>query len=161
MAVAANVYGDTRSCCLRYGNVVGSRGSVLDIWRRQAEAGQPLTITDPDMTRFWLPIDDAVGLALLAIERTGGGEVFIPKDVARSRVGRFARSHFQSSEIVVTGKRSYEKMHECLIAPEEVDRCVDAGDCYVLQPLHVRWEPGPWGAEFPLVGKDFQYRSDI
>lgn len=160
-AVAANIYGPTRSCAVRYGNIIGSRGSVLELWQRQAESGKPLVITDDQMTRFWMPIEDAVKLVLLALERTGGGEIFIPYCVKRGKVIQLAARHFPGSEIIVTGeKRSYEKIHEELVTPEEVDRCHDCGDVYVLAPMHVRWEPGPWGVDYPLVAPDFQYRSD-
>jgi len=160
LAIGANVYGPTRSCAVRYGNVVGSRGSVLELWAGQAAQGNPLTITDDKMTRFWMPIRQAVDLVLLALERMGGGEIFIPKHVTKSRVIQFASMHFPGSEIQVTGeKRSYEKTHEWLVAPEEADRCHDCGDVYVLTPLHVRWSPGPYGLDFPLVERGFCHGS--
>lgn len=161
LAISGNVYGDTHICAVRYGNIVGSRGCVLDTWRRQYEAGEPLTITDDRMTRFWLRIEQAVDLVLLALERTGGGEIFIPKGVDRGRVVSLARRYFPDAEFVETGKRSYEKINEVLVAVEEADRLVECDDCYVLEPMHVRWEPGPFGATSGSpVGKDFQYRSN-
>ncbi len=161
LAVAGNVYGNARIAALRYGNVIGSRGSVLETWRRQYEAGEPLTITDERMTRFWIPIEDAVDFALLTLDRMRGGEIFIPKDLDRSKVVDLARLHFPDATFEMTGKRSYEKLHEALVAPEEVDRCVDCGDVLVLLPEHVRWEPGPYGLEEGVpVPEDFEYRSD-
>jgi len=161
LAISGNVYGDTHICAARYGNIVNSRGSVLETWRRQYDAGEPLAITDDRMTRFWLCIEQAVDLVLLALARMGGGEIFIPKDVDRGRVIDFARRYFPDAEFVQTGKRSYEKIAEVLVAAEETDRLVDCGDCYVLQPMHVRWEPGPYGMTCGSpVGEDFQYRSD-
>jgi UDP-N-acetylglucosamine 4,6-dehydratase len=133
---------------------------VLEIWERQQREGKPLTITDPEMTRFWMPVDAAVDLVLLALERGRGGEIFIPKHVERGKVLTLMRTTFPQADFEVVGKRSYEKRHEELVSPEEIDRLRDAGGCYVLHPLHVRWEPGPYGAVFPLVGEDFQYRSD-
>lgn len=160
LAIAGNVYGDARICAVRYGNVVGSRGSVLETWRRQHEAGEPLSITDFRMTRFWLSIGEAVDLVLYALRNTGGGEVFIPKITECGLVTDFALRYFPGATFVETGKRSYEKVHEVLVAREEVDRLVDAGYCYVLLPLHVRWQPGPFGAPLPRVNEDFEYRSD-
>ena len=169
LAISSNVYGSTRISATRYGNVVGSRGSVLELWQRQYDAGAPLTITTEQMTRFWMTIDDAVDLALLALERGRGGEVFIPHDVRRGRVLDFAKMHFpDAAGWRYVGKRAYEKTHEMLIAPEEADRVRDCGDVLVLlpHPELVRWEPLPYGmAEgegLPVakVVKDFQYRSD-
>lgn len=160
LAIGSNVYGETRSCAVRYGNVIGSRGSVLELWKGQAERGEPLTIVDDEMTRFWMPISQAVDLVLLALDRMGGGEIFIPKHVRRSKVIEFASMKFPGVPIVVTGeKRSYEKTHEWLVAPEEADRCHDCGDVYVLTPLHVRWSPGPYGLEYPLVDRGFCHGS--
>ena len=161
LAIAGNVYGDTHICAVRYGNIMNSRGSVLEAWQRQHDADEPLTVTDDHMTRFWLRIEQAVDLVLLALDRMGGGEIFIPKDVDRGRVIDFALRYFPDAEFVETGKRSYEKIAEVLVAAEETDRLVDCGDCYVLQPMHVRWEPGPYGVTCGSpVGEDFQYRSD-
>ena len=161
LAVAASVYGPTKVCAVRYGNIVGSRGSVLDTWQRQNEAGEPLAITDFRMTRFWLPIEQAVDLVLYALEHTGGREVFIPKIDDRGHVSEFAQRHFPGVPMRETGKRAYEKLTEVLVAAEEVDRLVDVGYCYVLLPVHVRWDPGPHGATSGSpVGPDFEYRSN-
>ena len=164
--VGGNAWGQCRFSLVRYGNVLGSRGSVLETWAEQHAAGKPLTITDSAMTRFWLGIEDAVGLALLALDRMRGGEVFIPKRLGEggcvmgSKIVDLARSRFPQAEFEVTGKRSYEKRQECLVADEERDRLRDVGDCYVLLPMHVRWEPPPYGFAGGMVGAEFQYRSD-
>ena len=160
IAVLYNVYGPTRSCAVRYGNIVGSRGSVLETWHNQVASGCAISIVDPQMTRFWLPVERAVDLVLLALRRTGGGEVFIPKDVPRSTVMDLARQHFPDAPYRVTGKRAYEKTHETLVSGEEVDRLRDVGDCFVLLPHTTRWEPGPYGVTCGSpVGESFQYRS--
>ena len=166
LAISANVYGPTRISATRYGNVVGSRGSVLELWQRQYDAGELLTITQEQMTRFWMTIDDAVDLALLALARGRGGEVFIPRGIRRGRVLDFAQEHFPNAAgWRYVGKRAYEKTHEMLIAPEEADRVRDCGDVFVLlpHPSLVRWEPVPYGmlpGEGAPAGADFQYRSD-
>jgi UDP-N-acetylglucosamine 4,6-dehydratase len=159
LAIAGNVYGPTRSCAVRYGNIVGSRGSVIETWRNQNEAGQSITITDKEMTRFWMSIDAAVRLVLLALHRMGGGEIFIPDGVTSDSVYDLARRLYPDAYITETGKRSYEKVHEMLVSPEERDRLRDCGDVYVLLPEHVRWEPGPYGTDGMPVPPDFQYRS--
>lgn len=159
-AVAANAWGHSSFCCTRYGNVLDSRGSVLELWQARVDQGLPLLITDPDMTRFWMSIQDAVDLVLLALDRMRGGEIFIPKGVGRSSVGELARKHFPNSEWEIIGKRSYEKDHEILVSADEVDRLRDCGDVYVLLPEHVRWEPRPYGEDMPGVKAGFEYRSD-
>jgi UDP-N-acetylglucosamine 4,6-dehydratase len=158
--IGGNAWGPAKFASCRYGNIVNSRGSVLEIWREKIACGLPLPVTDPEMTRFWLTIEQAVDLVLLALERMNGGEIFIPKNVKRSSVLDLARAWYPIAEIEIVGKRSYEKMHEVLVADEEVDRLRDCGDCYVLLPLHVRWEPRPYGEDAPGVGVGFRYRSD-
>lgn len=164
--IGGNAWGQCRFSLVRYGNVLGSRGSVLETWAEQYAAGKPLAITDPTMTRFWLGIEDAVDLALLALGRMRGGEVFIPKRlgeggcITSSKIVDLARSRWPGAEFEVTGKRSYEKWHEVLVADEERDRLRDLGDVYVLLPMHVRWEPLPYGFAGKPVGAEFRYRSD-
>lgn len=161
IAVLYNVYGPARSCAVRYGNIVGSRGSVLETWHSQVTSGCAISIVDPQMTRFWLPVERAVDLVLLALQRTGGGEVFIPKDIPRSSVLELARQHFPDAPYRVTGKRAYEKVHETLVSGEEVDRLRDCGDCLVLLPHTTRWEPGPYGVTTGSpVDENFCYRSN-
>lgn len=162
--IGGSAWGSCRFALTRYGNVLGSRGSVLETWRKQYESDQPLTITDVNMTRFWMTIEEAVDLILLALDRMHGGEIFVPKGVKRGTVHALAKKHFPQVGLVrgsfeITGKRSYEKMHEKLIADEEVDRVRDCGDVYVVQPLHVRWAPGPYGSDCPSVPQGFSYRS--
>lgn len=144
--VRSNVYaaGSTRFVATRYGNVLGSRGSVVEAWRKQG-AGN-LRVTDHRMTRFWMTIQDAVDLVLTALKWGGpGGEVFIPKCkaapilmLAHAVVG----PHFHYDE---TGIRRGEKLHETLIAPDEARYVEDRGDLFVLKPdvtwdSRIRWE---------------------
>jgi len=89
-----------------------------------------------------------------------GGEIFVPKDIKRGTVAGLALEHFPMRYHHVIGKRSYEKQHERLIAREESDRARDCGDVYVIQPLHVRWKPKPYGVYAPGVPEGFEYRSD-
>jgi UDP-N-acetylglucosamine 4,6-dehydratase len=100
----------------RYGNVLGSNGSVLDVWQRQLDSGELPTLTDPDMTRFWLSEDDAVDLVEEAMS-TQPGVIVIPAASALS-MGKFAE-YFGITEFDIVGKRPGEKQHECLITKEE------------------------------------------
>ena len=158
--VGGSAWGDCRFCCTRYGNIINSRGGVMEIWQNQVNAGQKITITDPTMTRFWMTLEQSVNLVLLALDRMRGGEIFVPKDIKRGSIDELVTSYFPDHPSYVIGKRSYEKQHERLIAREEADRVRDCGDVYVIQPLHVRWAPEPYGADMPSVPDGFEYRSD-
>ena len=131
LIIAANVYRGThgtRFSCVRYGNVVGSTGSVFEVWREQARQGVPLTITDPHMTRFWWSVEEAVAFTARAFTEMQGGETFIPK-LRACRVGDLADAI--SPHQTITGIRANEKLHEILIAPEEPTR--DAGWAWVIE----------------------------
>lgn len=142
-AVYANRFGHprTRIACLRYGNVVGSRGSVLDTWRRQAAAGEPLTVTDPEATRFWLTIDQAVDYALEALERLRGGEVFVPAGLPTATVSQLASAVAGDGYPVRrVGMRAGEKRHEVLISADEADRALMLWPHFwVLEPPSAEW----------------------
>jgi len=152
--IGASAWGSCRYSVTRYGNIIASRGSVLD-----QESPQTIGLTDDRMSRFWMTIDQAVDLVLLAIQRMHGGEVFIPKGIKRQMVRDTFEEQWPDTYITVTGKRSYEKITEKLVAEEERDRCHDCGDVYVLTPFSWQWDPPPYGLEFPLVPGDFTYTS--
>lgn len=129
--VAGNIYRGThgtRFSCVRYGNVIGSTDSVIPKWRGQAARGEALTVTDPEMTRFWWTIEEAVAFTARAVVEMQGGEIFVPKLLA-CRMGDLASALSPSQ--VVTGTRANEKRHEILIAPDEPVR--DAGWAWVIQ----------------------------
>ena len=115
---------------VRYGNVLGSAGSVLQVWRRQAIDGGPLTITDPEMTRFWLSKADAVQLVMNAL-RTPTGTVLIPLAPGCS-MAQLANMLYPEMDKVVTGKRPGEKDHELLLTADEIGRCEEMGDQLLL-----------------------------
>ena len=158
--IQANVYagaGDTRLSCVRYGNVVGSRGSVIPLFRDQAVSGE-LTVTDERMTRFWITLDQAVEFVVDCIGRMQGGELFIPK-IPSMRVVDLAEAVAPGLPIRYTGIRPGEKLHESLITPEEARHTLDAGWCYVVEPEHAFWgERGIEGAA--PVAEGFVYTSD-
>ena len=121
--------GQTILSCVRYGNVFGSRGSVVPLFYQQAQKGEPLTVTDPNMTRFILTVDEAVKLILLALDSPMRGDVFIKRSPA-ARLGDIAQAF--SSNIKVIGKMRGEKLHEALISSEEFTRMTEAENGYVI-----------------------------
>ena len=130
----------TRIACVRYGNVLSSRGSVVPLFQRQIEIGRPLTVTDPAMTRFLLTLEDAVDLVIFATEATRGGETFVHEAPAAT-VGTIAEAVAMQTgvkaEIEVIGARPGEKQHEVLVTEEEAVRAMRVGGRYiaVLPPL--------------------------
>jgi UDP-N-acetylglucosamine 4,6-dehydratase len=113
---------------VRYGNVLGSRGSVIPLWRAQAARGEPLTITDHRMTRFWMTADDAVDLVLYALTLPAG-TIAVPK-MAAMNILDMALAIAPMAESVETGLRSLEKLHEDLVHPDEL--AVETSTHYLL-----------------------------
>ena len=123
----------TKICCTRYGNVMCSRGSVIPLWIEQIKAGEPITITEPTMTRFIMSLDEAVDLVLFAFEHGMSGDILVQKapactieTLAKAVTGLFAPEH----EIRVIGIRHGEKMYETLLTNEECAHAEDLGDFY-------------------------------
>jgi len=120
-------------CVTRYGNVMASRGSVIPLFRDQIKAGSPLTITDPDMTRFMMSLDDAVDLVLFAFKNGGGGDTFVQKAPAATikLLAESVKTVFKAdNEIRVIGTRHGEKKHETLLNREELVHAEDLKDYY-------------------------------
>jgi UDP-N-acetylglucosamine 4,6-dehydratase/5-epimerase len=120
-------------CCTRYGNVMASRGSVVPHFIRQIQAGQPLTVTDPHMTRFMMSIDGAVDLVLWAFEHGNPGDTFIQKAPAATldTLARALKQVFKADNpIQVIGTRHGEKLYETLLTREEIAVAEDMGDYY-------------------------------
>ena len=136
LAKARNSNGGTIFCGVRYGNVMYSRGSVLPLFMRQMQSNQKLTVTNPDMTRFLLPLPLAVDLVLHALERGGNGDILIRKSPA-STMGTLAQAMLEifsyGKEIKVIGAREGEKMHETLVTREELVRAVDYEDYFRIK----------------------------
>lgn len=124
---------ETTISVTRYGNVMASRGSVIPLFVGQIKGGKPITITDPEMTRFMMTLDDAVELVLFAFKKGRGGDTFVQKAPAAT-IGQLARvlnGLFNAkSEIRIIGTRHGEKKHECLLNREEMVRAEDLGDYY-------------------------------
>ncbi len=127
----------TRLCCVRYGNVLRSRGSVVPFFRRQLALGQTMTVTDERMTRFLLTLNEAIDLVLYAAEHTEGGEIFVRKAPA-ARVTDIARALAEEArkpfEYRMIGILPGEKLHEILVSEEELVRVRDCGQYYTVGP---------------------------
>lgn len=123
----------TKICCTRYGNVLCSRGSVVPLFIEQIKAGKPLTVTDPNMTRFIMTLDEAVDLVLFAFEHGESGDILVQKAPA-STIGvltQAVKELFEApNEVRVIGIRHGEKMYETLLTNEECVNAVDLGDFY-------------------------------
>lgn len=123
----------TKICCTRYGNVMCSRGSVIPLWIEQIKRGEPITITEPDMTRFIMSLDEAVDLVLFAFEHGESGDILVQKAPACT-IGVLAEAVKQlfcpETEIRVIGIRHGEKMYETLLTNEECAHATDMGDFY-------------------------------
>jgi UDP-N-acetylglucosamine 4,6-dehydratase (inverting) len=161
IVVQGNAYAshsNTVLSCVRYGNVVGSRGSVVPLFRRQATEGR-LTITDARMTRFWITLDQSVDLVLFALEHAVGGEVFIPK-IPSMKVTDLAEAMAPGLPIDIIGIRPGEKVHEVLITADESRHTIDAGEVYVVLPEHPWWDVRPGWLDGKPMPDGFAYTSD-
>ena len=129
----------TTICCTRYGNVMASRGSVIPLWVEQMLAGKPITITDPNMTRFMMTLDDAVDLVIYAFEHGHNGDLFVQKapaatlaTLAQALKETYARidPKYGDTEVKVIGTRHGEKLYETLVTREEMAKAIDMGKYY-------------------------------
>lgn len=156
--IASNSYGagNTKFSVARYGNVIGSRGSVIPYFQKMKVSGE-LPITDNRMTRFWLTLEQGVKLVIFALENLHGGEIFIPK-IPSMRILDLAKSVAPECKIREVGIRPGEKIDEVLISKEESRRTVDIGKYFVVQPEFTFWKFEGWqnGKTLP---QDFEYSS--
>ncbi|MCB9805871.1 UDP-N-acetylglucosamine 4,6-dehydratase (inverting) [Candidatus Nomurabacteria bacterium] len=162
--VASNVYsGDahTKLSAVRYGNVIGSRGSIVETILNSND-NSPLGITHPDMTRFWITLDQCFELVTYALTNMQGGEIFIPK-VPSMKVSDLFGALAPDRRVKVVGIRPGEKIHESLITTEESSRGLDLGDYFVICPVTVgtdlfkdKYKKGVC----KVLKKDFAYTSD-
>jgi UDP-N-acetylglucosamine 4,6-dehydratase len=154
--VAANAFTacNTVYSVVRYGNVMGSRGSVIPFFISKRDEGGPIPITDSNMTRFWITLDQAVDMVLRAFEMTGGGEVFVPK-IPSMKITNLAEAIAPGIKTVEVGIRPGEKLHECLVAREDAHHTVDFGTYYVIKPEICRY----LGHSGDPVEDDFEYNS--
>jgi UDP-glucose 4-epimerase len=145
VAVAKSRYsGDTKICCTRYGNVMCSRGSVIPLWIDQIRKGNPITLTEPKMTRFIMSLEEAVDLVLFAFEHGQNGDILVQKapactiltqaeavrDLFKHQAPQKACGELVEPEIKIIGIRHGEKMYETLLTNEECAKAEDMGNFY-------------------------------
>ncbi len=162
--ISANAYvgeRDTSFSVVRYGNVIGSRGSIIPLFKNLIGNGkQKIPLTDERMTRFWITLDQAVQLVMTAMKEGAGGEVFIPK-IPSMRIVDLIKALFPDHEYEIIGIRPGEKIHEILISEDEGRTTVDMGKEYVILPQFKFRENKLYKySRYPNVADGFAYRSD-
>ncbi len=162
--VAANSlagHDGTRFAVVRYGNVIGSRGSVVPFFRRLlAQGAESLPITHPDMTRFWITLDQGVGLVNSSLEAMQGGEIFVPK-IPSMKITELARAIAPNVPLNVVGIRPGEKLHEVLVTEDEGRSAVETEDRIIINPAFSFWAGNKNKIEGATnVPDGFRYASD-
>jgi UDP-N-acetylglucosamine 4,6-dehydratase len=140
LIIQSNAYAgaeEIRFSCVRYGNVVGSRGSVIPLFKKQRKLGR-VTVTDPRMTRFWIMLEQGVRFVIRCLEQMHGGEVFVPK-IPSMNIMDLAKAVAPDCRVEEIGIRSGEKVHEVLVAEDEARHSLEMEDMYVIQPIHSWW----------------------
>lgn len=160
LLVQANSYsgaGPTRFSCVRYGNVVGSRGSVIPLFQIQRRTGR-VTVTDERMTRFWITLDQGVRFVARCIEQMHGGEVFVPK-IASMNIMDLAAAIAPGCHVEEIGIRPGEKVHEALLSEDEARHSVELDTMFVIRPAHSWWVRENW-AQGRALPDGFSYTSN-
>ncbi len=160
MFVQANAYSGSRETLFsvsRYGNVVGSRGSVVPLFRAQSASGR-VTVTDPRMTRFWITLDQGVRFVMRCVREMHGGEIFVPK-LPSMNIMDLVEAVAPGCKTDTIGIRPGEKVHEVLVSEDEARHTVELPDMFVIKPDHPWWEGDGWkqGKSLP---EGFRYTSD-
>ena len=152
----SHAYGTTFSI-VRYGNVMGSRGSVIPYFKQLASEGKPFPITDKRMTRFWITLSQAVEFVLESFEIMQGGELYVPRipSMKIMDLAQAIKSDFKYEEV---GIRPGEKLHEEMISPDDSRRTVELPNRYVVSPIFAEWGFSP--PKGKRVEDGFSYRSD-
>ncbi len=161
LVIQSNAYAAgtaTRYSCVRYGNVVGSRGSVVPLFLKQRSSGK-VTITDDRMTRFWLSLEQGVHFVINCIEQMEGGEVFVPK-IPSTKVVDLARAIAPQAQIEIIGIRPGEKLHEDLLSADEARHTVELDSMYVVQPAEATWFGYSWKDKGKPLPEGFSYTSE-
>lgn len=161
--VAGNSYAgdkETRFAVVRYGNVVGSRGSVVPFFKKLKESGEiQIPITDERMTRFWITLDQGVQFVIDNLQRMKGGEIFIPK-IPSMKVVDLAEAIAPECEIKIVGIRPGEKLHEAMINEDDARQTLEYNNYYVIQPEFPWWREEYSNGGKPLP-EGFTYISDV
>ena len=160
LVITANAYRGlkkrTKFCCTRYGNVAGSRGSIIPIWKEMMFKKQPITITNPQATRFWLTLPEAnqfVMECLDLMDTMSGGEIFVPKMSSVKVMDVFKALTNGLYQFTIIGDRVGDKLHETLISKEEIKHTVEIGNKYVVYPEQ------PQYAYVKPEGKECNYKE--
>ena len=161
---ANNLSGDigTRFCVVRYGNVVGSRGSVVPLYRRLLSQGATeLPVTDPRMTRFWITFNEGVDFVLSSLTMMRGGEIFVPK-IPSMAMPDLVKAMSPTAAMKVIGIRPGEKLHEIMISADDARSTVEFEDRYAIEPNFAEFGREPYAASdgAQRVAEDFSYSSD-
>lgn len=159
--VQSNSYADgtgTRFVATRYGNVLDSTGSVIPLWRTQEARFGCVAITDPQATRFWMTMADAVALVLRALTDGQGGETFVPH-VGAADLLHLKQAVAPDAAYTAIGLRAGEKLHELLIAPDEISRTQVTDSEYIIEPAAPTWTYHP-PVDAQYVDPDFAFASN-
>ena len=158
--VAGNAYGRRDQACfsvVRYGNVVGSRGSVIPFFKKMKKTGV-LPITDPQMTRFWITLEQGVDFVLRCLKRMVGGETFVPK-IPSMNIMDLAKSIAPECKTKIVGIRPGEKLHEVMVPKDEARNTLEFEDHYVIKPAFHFFERRFHENNWKPVSNDFEYNS--
>jgi UDP-N-acetylglucosamine 4,6-dehydratase len=159
---ANNLSGDigTRFAVVRYGNVVGSRGSVAPLFQRLiARGAAELPITDERMTRFWITLNQGVDFVLSSLSLMRGGEIFVPK-IPSMKMTDLAQAMAPGTKTRIIGIRPGEKLHEMMISADDARTTADLGDRYAIEPAFVEYVREPYAKTHPTPAEGFSYASD-
>lgn len=162
--VAANALAsgtETQFSVVRYGNVLGSRGSVIPFFRKLLSDGaETLPVTDDRMTRFWITLEQAVAFTITCIDTMRGGEIFVPK-IPSMRITDLVTAMAPDAKTEIVGIRPGEKLHELMITEHNAPTTIDTGDRYIIEPEWNFWSrPAHQDDGHPLVPEGFEYTSD-
>ena len=139
--VAANNYSHsygTTFSVVRYGNVMGSRGSVIPLWKELARNGEPLPITDLRMTRFWISIQEAVNFVLDSLTMMNGGELYVPR-IPSMKIVDLAQAVAPGTKYIEIGMRPGEKLHEEMISADDSRRTYQLENRFIVAPVIAEW----------------------
>jgi len=161
---ANNLSGDigTRFSVVRYGNVVGSRGSVVPLYRRLlAQGATELPVTDARMTRFWITLEQGVDFVLSSLTLMRGGEIFVPK-IPSMAMPDLVLAMAPEAGIKIVGIRPGEKLHEIMVGADDARQTIELADRYVIEPAFVEYTRAPFGPADGgrPVDEGFSYASD-
>lgn len=153
-----------KSSCVRYGNVFGSTGSVIPIWKKAKEKGDPIKVSNFNMTRFHITLLEASRFCMTAVDEMIGGEIFVPKLPSWNLHTIFDLICGVNSDYTIIGRRAGgEKLHEQLLNEEEATRTLDSGWAYTVKPIVRTWSDKHYFGDTELthISDKIPYRSDL